>query len=261
MNEPTLTLPFFNASGGYPPSPPSTSFPDSYDYINPNGLDTEAGPSRPSQNHNHIPSQTNYDLSSLYSHHFLNSSAGTSSIPNRAFTDSQRQSSAMGSPVSFHSPTLLSPTTFPPAVYPQPHHSWAASTHNVTPSQASQASQISQMPQIHLSGSQTGSLEPQEGEFEDLVDIRDLSEDQEQQENDGQDQGHGAEEVGSHNGQDGGDGEVNEEPLYVNAKQYHRIIKRRTARQRLEELNRLARSRKVSGHPISSRTSSCLNWN
>jgi len=42
-------------------------------------------------------------------------------------------------------------------------------------------------------------------------------------------------------------GEVdNEEPLYVNAKQYHRILKRRIARQRLEELNRLSRSRKVS---------------
>ena len=38
----------------------------------------------------------------------------------------------------------------------------------------------------------------------------------------------------------------NEEPLYVNAKQYHRILKRRAARQRLEELNQLARSRKVS---------------
>jgi len=38
----------------------------------------------------------------------------------------------------------------------------------------------------------------------------------------------------------------NEEPLYVNAKQYHRILKRRIARQRLEELNRLSRSRKVS---------------
>jgi nuclear transcription factor Y alpha len=49
---------------------------------------------------------------------------------------------------------------------------------------------------------------------------------------------------------EGGEGEVeeedNEEPLYVNAKQYHRILKRRAARQRLEELNRLARSRKVS---------------
>jgi TATA-binding protein-associated factor Taf7 len=38
----------------------------------------------------------------------------------------------------------------------------------------------------------------------------------------------------------------NEEPLYVNAKQYHRILKRRLARARLEELNRLSRSRKVS---------------
>lgn len=40
----------------------------------------------------------------------------------------------------------------------------------------------------------------------------------------------------------------NEEPLYVNAKQYHRILKRRMARARLEELNRLVRSRKVGCH-------------
>jgi hypothetical protein len=40
--------------------------------------------------------------------------------------------------------------------------------------------------------------------------------------------------------------EDDQEPLYVNAKQYHRIVKRRAARARLEELNRLVRSRKVS---------------
>lgn len=44
----------------------------------------------------------------------------------------------------------------------------------------------------------------------------------------------------------GGGDEDDQEPLYVNAKQYHRIVKRRAARARLEELNRLVRSRKVS---------------
>lgn len=36
-----------------------------------------------------------------------------------------------------------------------------------------------------------------------------------------------------------------DEPLYVNAKQYHRILKRRAARARLEEMGRLSRERKV----------------
>lgn len=40
------------------------------------------------------------------------------------------------------------------------------------------------------------------------------------------------------------------EPLFVNAKQYHRIIKRRTARARLQELHRLSTSRKVSLVPM-----------
>ncbi|KAG8960724.1 Transcriptional activator [Tulasnella sp. 419] len=45
------------------------------------------------------------------------------------------------------------------------------------------------------------------------------------------------------------DGEaIDEEPLYVNAKQYHRILKRRIARQRLEELHRLSRQRKPYLH-------------
>ena len=39
---------------------------------------------------------------------------------------------------------------------------------------------------------------------------------------------------------------LDEEPLYVNAKQYYRILKRRVARARLEELHRLSRQRKVS---------------
>jgi nuclear transcription factor Y alpha len=39
-----------------------------------------------------------------------------------------------------------------------------------------------------------------------------------------------------------------EEPLYVNAKQYHRILKRRAARTRLEEQSKLKQARKPYLH-------------
>ncbi|KAF8629166.1 hypothetical protein AX17_005751 [Amanita inopinata Kibby_2008] len=41
---------------------------------------------------------------------------------------------------------------------------------------------------------------------------------------------------------------LDEEPLYVNAKQYYRILKRRIARARLEEVHRLSRQRKPYLH-------------
>jgi hypothetical protein len=39
---------------------------------------------------------------------------------------------------------------------------------------------------------------------------------------------------------------LEEEPLYVNAKQYHRILKRRQARARLEQEGRIPKERPVS---------------
>lgn len=52
--------------------------------------------------------------------------------------------------------------------------------------------------------------------------------------------------------EDGGHGGDEYEPLYVNAKQYHRIMKRRVARARLEEMGRLSRERKVSRSALDS---------
>lgn len=43
---------------------------------------------------------------------------------------------------------------------------------------------------------------------------------------------------------------MDEEPLYVNAKQYYRILKRRVARARLDEVHKLAKQRKVRPTPI-----------
>ena len=43
---------------------------------------------------------------------------------------------------------------------------------------------------------------------------------------------------------------LDEEPLYVNAKQYYRILKRRVARARLEEVHRLSKQRKVHPSPL-----------
>lgn len=44
------------------------------------------------------------------------------------------------------------------------------------------------------------------------------------------------------------DQEPEEEPLYVNAKQYHRILKRRAARLKLEEQYKTSRARKPYLH-------------
>ncbi|TEB37584.1 CCAAT-binding transcription factor, subunit B, partial [Coprinellus micaceus] len=41
---------------------------------------------------------------------------------------------------------------------------------------------------------------------------------------------------------------LDDEPLYVNAKQYFRILKRRVARSRLDEVHRLSRQRKPYLH-------------
>ena len=100
---------------------------------------------------------------------------------------------------------------------------------------------ISSLPMSSLDGmdgARVHEYDPGEGRGEGVDEGEGHGEDaQEGQEGQGQEQGEG--------GDEGGEVD-NEEPLYVNAKQYHRILKRRMARARLEELNRLSRSRKVS---------------
>ena len=48
-----------------------------------------------------------------------------------------------------------------------------------------------------------------------------------------------------------------DEPLYVNAKQYHRILKRRAARAKLEEGNKGNKNKKVNTLPYPSLYSCC----
>ena len=51
---------------------------------------------------------------------------------------------------------------------------------------------------------------------------------------------------------------IDDEPLYVNAKQYYRILKRRVARARLEEVHRLSQKRKVTSLRVSYLTPTIL---
>ena len=44
------------------------------------------------------------------------------------------------------------------------------------------------------------------------------------------------------------DADMDDQPLYVNAKQYHRILKRRQQRAKLEQSGKIPKERRVSDH-------------
>ena len=259
MNEPTLALPFFNPSGAYT-SGPTSPFSETFESTYTNGSGSSSyqigqggGTSRPQVNghrsESSIARDTRLTLNPAGNMQNLALPQGHSAQTPESVTN---QANGFTEPdySTFYDPSAYLQTSPAPPNQPLPQAGPSRSmSQSTSPTGMENFVSHHTSPVLNWDGRQGNALGTGYGGIKaEQLYLPPQGAEEADEELVGVDEAEGLQEVdGEEGAQEGVDGEMEdiEEPLYVNAKQYHRILKRRAARQRLEELNRLARSRKV----------------